>query len=399
MADRLFSFPQIRIRDVVLRWFVPVFAFFVLAPVSGQCADTLKNSAQPAAAVAVGIIKPMKVPYISEFPGRVAAFEVSEVRPQVGGIIQKRLFTEGSDVRVGDVLYQIDPALYRADYESAKAALRRAEANVAPARLRFERYGKLLASRAVSRQEYDDAKASYEQARAEVGVCRAAVDSAKIRLEYTRVTSPISGRIGRSAVTPGALVTAGQASPLASVYRIDTVYVDVTQSSADMLRMKRAMESGRLSRIDDEHAAVHLILEDGTMYQETGSLQFSEVNVEESTGSVTLRAFFPNTGRCLLPGMYVRARLAEAVDDQAILLPQKALLRDEKGAGYAYVVNESGMAEKRMVEVGRAYGSTWIVQSGLREGDRVVLDGFIRVRPGMAVHIVEEKFIEPVLSE
>ena len=298
-----------------------------------------QSQAAPAVEVAVEIVTPQKVLYTTELAGRTSGFQIAEVRPQVSGIIQKRFFVEGADVKAGDVLYQIDPATYQANLDSAKANLARAEANVAPARLKMQRFKDLVNISAVSKQEFEDAEAAYKQALADVGVNKAAVENARIRLAYTKVTSPISGRSGRSLVTPGALVTENQSSPLTTVQQLDPVYVDVTQSSTEVLRLKRSLEDGTLQRADQDHAAVRLLLEDGSEYGLTGTLQFADVSVDESTGMVTLRAIFPNPKQELLPGMYVRAILNEGVDDQAILLPQRALLRDAKGTPTTYVVN------------------------------------------------------------
>lgn len=346
-----------------------------------------KPSAAPAVEVAVDVVKPQKVLYTTELAGRTSAFQIAEVRPQVSGIIQKRLFTEGADVKAGDTLYQIDPATYKADLDSAKANLARAEANVAPARLKMQRFKDLVNISAVSKQEYEDAEAAYKQALADVGVNKAAVENARIRLDYTKVTSPISGRTGRSLVTPGALVTANQANPLTTVQQLDPVYVDVTQSSTEVLRLKRALESGTLQRADEGHAAVRLLLEDGSEYAHSGTLQFTDVSVDESTGMVTLRAIFPNPEHDLMPGMYVRAILKEGVDEQAILLPQRALVRDAKGNATAYVVNAEDKVEVRPLKVGRTQGSNWVVLDGLKAGDKVIVEGLQKIRPGAPVRI------------
>ncbi len=344
-------------------------------------------SAAPAVEVAVDVVTPQKVLYTTELAGRTSAFQIAEVRPQVSGIIQKRLFTEGADVKAGDTLYQIDPATYKADLDSAKANLARAEANVAPARLKMQRFKDLVNISAVSKQEYEDAEAAYKQALADVGVNKAAVENARIRLDYTKVTSPISGRTGRSLVTPGALVTANQANPLTTVQQLDPVYVDVTQSSTEVLRLKRALESGTLQRADEGHAAVRLLLEDGSEYAHSGTLQFTDVSVDESTGMVTLRAIFPNPEHDLMPGMYVRAILKEGVDEQAILLPQRALVRDAKGNATAYVVNAESKVEVRPLKVGRTQGSNWVVLDGLKAGDKVIVEGLQKIRPGAPVRI------------
>lgn len=344
-------------------------------------------SAAPAVEVAVDVVTPQKVLYTTELAGRTSAFQIAEVRPQVSGIIQKRLFTEGTDVKAGDTLYQIDPATYKADLDSAKANLARAEANVAPARLKMQRFKDLVNISAVSKQEYEDAEAAYKQALADVGVNKAAVENARIRLDYTKVTSPISGRTGRSLVTPGALVTANQGNPLTTVQQLDPVYVDVTQSSTEVLRLKRALESGTLQRADEGHAAVRLLLEDGSEYAHSGTLQFTDVSVDESTGMVTLRAIFPNPEHDLMPGMYVRAILKEGVDEQAILLPQRALVRDAKGNATAYVVNAESKVEVRPLKVGRTQGNSWVVLDGLKAGDKVIVEGIQKIRPGAPVRI------------
>lgn len=344
-------------------------------------------SAAPAVEVAVDVVTPQKVLYTTELAGRTSAFQIAEVRPQVSGIIQKRLFTEGADVKAGDTLYQIDPATYKADLDSAKANLARAEANVAPARLKMQRFKDLVNISAVSKQEYEDAEAAYKQALADVGVNKAAVENARIRLDYTKVTSPISGRTGRSLVTPGALVTANQGNPLTTVQQLDPVYVDVTQSSTEVLRLKRALESGTLQRADEGHAAVRLLLEDGSEYAHSGTLQFTDVSVDESTGMVTLRAIFPNPEHDLMPGMYVRAILKEGMDEQAILLPQRALVRDAKGNATAYVVNAESKVEVRPLKVGRTQGNSWVVLDGLKAGDKVIVEGIQKIRPGATVRI------------
>ena len=318
--------------------------------------------------------------------GRIASFQVAEVRPQVGGILQQRLFTEGADVKAGQALYQIDPATYEAALDSAQAALMKAEANVTPARLKAERFRELLAIKAVSKQEYDDAQAAFKQAEAAVAVNRAAVKTARINLEYTKVRSPISGRIGKSAFTPGALVTANQAQALTSVRQLDPVYVDITQSSQDLLRLRAQFTNGEL-RSAAEEAPVRLKLENGAMYPHEGRLQFTDVSVDESTGMVSLRALFPNPEHILLPGMYVRAVIAEGVDENALLVPQRALRRDPKGQASVLLVDGGGKVDVRLVDVGRTVGDSWQVLSGLKPGDRVIVEGGQNVRPGMSVKI------------
>ena len=331
-------------------------------------------------------LEPRREVYTTALAGRIASFQVAEVRPQVGGILQQRLFTEGADVKAGQALYQIDPATYEAALDSAQAALMKAEANVTPARLKAERFRELLAIKAVSKQEYDDAQAAFKQAEADVAVNRAAVKTARINLEYTKVRSPISGRIGKSAFTPGALVTANQAQALTSVRQLDPVYVDITQSSQDLLRLRAQFTNGEL-RSAAEEAPVRLKLENGAMYPHEGRLQFTDVSVDESTGMVSLRALFPNPEHILLPGMYVRAVIAEGVDENALLVPQRALRRDPKGQASVLLVDGGGKVDVRLVDVGRSVGDSWQVLSGLKPGDRVIVEGGQNVRPGMSVKI------------
>ena len=331
-------------------------------------------------------LEPRREVYTTALAGRIASFQVAEVRPQVGGILQQRLFTEGADVKAGQALYQIDPATYEAALDSAQAALMKAEANVTPARLKAERFRELLAIKAVSKQEYDDAQAAFKQAEADVAVNRAAVKTARINLEYTKVRSPISGRIGKSAFTPGALVTANQAQALTSVRQLDPVYVDITQSSQDLLRLRAQFTNGEL-RSAAEEAPVRLKLENGAMYPHEGRFQFTDVSVDESTGMVSLRALFPNPEHILLPGMYVRAVIAEGVDENALLVPQRALRRDPKGQASVLLVDGGGKVDVRLVDVGRTVGDSWQVLSGLKPGDRVIVEGGQNVRPGMSVKI------------
>ena len=331
-------------------------------------------------------LEPRREVYTTALAGRIASFQVAEVRPQVGGILQQRLFTEGADVKAGQALYQIDPATYEAALDSAQAALMKAEANVTPARLKAERFRELLAIKAVSKQEYDDAQAAFKQAEADVAVNRAAVKTARINLEYTKVRSPISGRIGKSAFTPGALVTANQAQALTSVRQLDPVYVDITQSNQDLLRLRAQFTNGEL-RSAAEEAPVRLKLENGAMYPHEGRLQFTDVSVDESTGMVSLRALFPNPEHILLPGMYVRAVIAEGVDENALLVPQRALRRDPKGQASVLLVDGGGKVDVRLVDVGRTVGDSWQVLSGLKPGDRVIVEGGQNVRPGMSVKI------------
>ena len=333
------------------------------------------------AEVGVYTVTSRSLPITAELPGRTAAYQVAEVRPQVGGLIQKRLYTEGADVKAGVQLYQIDPATYQAAYNSAKAALSKAKANLLAAAPKVARYKDLVAIEGVSRQDYDDAVANAEQAKAEVEAASAALDTARINLEYTKVAAPISGRISRSAVTPGALVTAGQASPLTTVQQLDPIYVDVTQSSNDLLRLKRELESGGLKKAGGQ-ARVTLLLADGSKYAEEGKLQFADVSVDPGTGNVVLRALFPNPKHDLLPGMFVRAVVESGVDERAILVPQQGVTRNPKGEATALVLNKEGKVEQRVLVTGATVGDQWLVKSGLAEGDRVIIEGVQKVRPG-----------------
>jgi len=323
-------------------------------------------------------------PLVSELPGRTTPFMVAELRPQVTGIIQKRLFTEGSTVATGQTLYQIDPSTYQAAYDSAAANKARAEANLYNARLKAERYAELVDIEAVSKQANDDAAAALKQAEADVAAARAALDKTRIDLDFTRVKSPISGRIGRSSVTPGALVTANQPAALATVQQLDPIYVDLTQSSADLQRMRRDVASGKISLVGED-IPVQLILEDGSLYEESGKLAFSEVSVDLGTGSVTLRASFPNPNDTLLPGMYVRARLVQGQSEQAILVPHAAMSFDPRGNAIVMVVNAQNTVEARPVQNRGVQGDKWIVISGLAAGEKIIVEGLQKVRPGQPV--------------
>jgi len=338
--------------------------------------------------VGIIVIKPQKVALTTELPGRTSAYRVAEVRPQVGGIIQKRLFTEGADVKAGDMLYQIDPASYQAAYNSARAALARAEANLIPARLKAERYQELVKINAVSQQDCDDAVAALKLAEADVEAGKATLETARINLAYTKVTAPISGRIGRSSVTDGALVTASQSVALATIQQLGSMYVDVTQSSSDLLHLKHSLASGLLKRDQTDRAKVKLFLEDGSEYPLTGTLKFSEVTVDPSTGSVTMRAVFPNPEQILLPGMFVRAVLEEAVSDNAILVPQRGVTRDPSGNAMVMIVGKDEKVEPRIIKVVRTVGDNWLVGEGVNPGDRIILEGLQKARPGTPVNAV-----------
>jgi len=340
----------------------------------------------PPAPVEVGVVilETTPVTLTRELPGRTSAYRVAEVRARVNGIVLKRLFTEGGDVREGQALFAIDAAPYRATLESAKAQLARAEAQVTNAKLLADRYADLVASNAVSRQEYDTAVASLKTAEADVAAGHAAVDAAEINLGYTSVTSPVSGRIGRSAVTEGAYVQQSQATLLATVQQLDPVYVDVTQSVVEVLRLRRDLEEGRLKSDGKGEAKVTLLMEDGREYALPGTLEFADVTVDPTTGSIPLRALFPNPKRELLPGMFVRARLEEGVNPEALLVPQVAVSRDQKGLPFALVVSGDKF-ERRQIVTDRAIGDSWLVTSGLKVGEQVIVDGLQKLRPGVAV--------------
>ena len=337
------------------------------------------------AQVGVLVARTEPVTLTTELQGRTSAVLVSEVRPQVGGIIKSRHFVEGGLVRAGQLLYQIDPATYQAAYDSARAGLAQAEAARDSARLKADRYGALAATGAVSKQDNDDAQSAFKQAQANVAFQKAAVDAARINLNFTRVTAPISGRIGKSSVTPGALVTASQVAPLATVQKMDAVYVDLSQSSTDLLKLRARFSSGQLDQSGT--TAVKLILEDGSEYPLEGRLAFSDVTVDAGTGSIGLRAVFPNPQGTLLPGMYVRARLTTGVDADAILVPQTAVTRDAKGGASVLVVGAGNKAEPRAVTADQTKGDKWVVTAGLKPGDRVIVEGLQYVRPGGDVRV------------
>jgi membrane fusion protein (multidrug efflux system) len=353
----------------------------------GKNSDAVgQKTGLPEVGIVVVELKPVVL--TTELSGRTSPYLIAEVRPQVGGIIQKRLFTEGANVKAGEVLYQIDPATYQAAYNSAKAALTKAEANLIPVRLRAERYQELVKINAVSQQDYDNASAALKQAEADVESAKAAVETASINLAYTHVVAPISGRIGRSSVTTGALVTASQPTALATIQQLDPIYVDVTQSSSEMLRLKQALASGQLKKTGAKQAKVKLLLEDGSLYPLKGTLQFSEVTVDQSTGSITLRTVFPNPKHTLLPGMYVKAVLQEGISEKGILVPQQGVSRNTKGESIALVVDKSGTVQQRMLTINRAIVDQWLISSGLASGDQLIVEGAQKVRPGATVKAV-----------
>ncbi|EAA9275450.1 multidrug efflux RND transporter periplasmic adaptor subunit AcrA [Salmonella enterica subsp. enterica serovar Hillingdon] len=338
--------------------------------------------------VGVVTLKTEPLQITTELPGRTVAYRIAEVRPQVSGIILKRNFVEGSDIEAGVSLYQIDPATYQATYDSAKGDLAKAQAAANIAELTVKRYQKLLGTQYISKQEYDQALADAQQATAAVVAAKAAVETARINLAYTKVTSPISGRIGKSSVTEGALVQNGQASALATVQQLDPIYVDVTQSSNDFLRLKQELANGSLKQ-ENGKAKVDLVTSDGIKFPQSGTLEFSDVTVDQSTGSITLRAIFPNPDHTLLPGMFVRARLQEGTKPTALLVPQQGVTRTPRGDATVLVVGADNKVENRQIVASQAIGDKWLVTDGLKAGDRVVVSGLQKVRPGAQVKVQE----------
>jgi len=338
--------------------------------------------------VGVVTLKTEPLQITTELPGRTSAFRIAEVRPQVSGIILKRNFTEGGEIKAGESLYQIDPATYQAAYDSAKGDLAKAEAAAKIAQLTVNRYQKLVGTQYISKQDYDTALADAQQANAAVVAAKAAVESARINLAYTKVTSPISGRIGKSSVTEGALVQNGQADALATVQQLDPIYVDVTQSSNDFLRLKQELASGALKQVDGK-AKVDLVTQDGIKYSQSGTLEFSDVTVDQTTGSITLRAVFPNPDHTLLPGMFVRAKLEEGTNPTALLVPQQGVTRTPRGDASVMLVGEGDKVELRQITATQAIGDKWLVTDGLKTGDRVIITGLQKVRPGAQVKAQE----------
>lgn len=343
---------------------------------------------QSAPEVGVVTLKAEPLNITTELPGRTSAYRIAEVRPQVGGIILKRNFVEGSDIQAGSSLYQIDPATYQAAYDSARGDLAKAEAAANIARLTVNRYKTLVGTKYISQQEYDTAVADAHQADAAVTAAKAAVETARINLAYTKVTSPINGRIGKSSVTEGALVTSNQANALATVQQLDPIYVDVTQSSNDFLRLKEELANGTLEQ-EGGKAKVELILENGQKYPQVGALEFSDVTVDESTGSITIRAVFPNPKGDLLPGMFVRARLDEGIKNNALLVPQQGVTRNPRGEATVMVVGADNKVENRTVTAAQAIGDKWLVTAGLKSGDKVIVTGLQKIRPGVQVKVEE----------
>ncbi len=356
-----------------------------MAALLGGCGGQAPAPAASKPEVTVVTLHGAPVSLTTELPGRVSAFRYAEVRPQVGGVIQKRLFVEGDKVAAGQQLYQIDPAPYQAALASAQASVTRAKAAAAVAKLTADRYHSLIDAHVISKQDYDNAAATLQQNEADVAVAEAAVRSAAINLAYTKVYSPIAGRTGRSSITEGALVTANQSNSLVTVTQLEPVYVDVTQPSTTLVRLKRELASGQIRSAGADQAVVKLALEDGSPYEAPGKLQFTEVTVDEGTGSVTLRAIFPNPPELLLPGMFVRATIEEGLRTDALLAPQEGITHAPDGTATALIVGQDGRVAQRNVLVDRAAGDKWIVTDGLAEGDRLIVGGLQKVKPGMEV--------------
>ncbi|MDI7776472.1 efflux RND transporter periplasmic adaptor subunit [Asticcacaulis sp. EMRT-3] len=371
---------------------VPLALMSVLALAACSKKD---NAGAPHGPAPVGyiVVHTQPIQLTQDLSGRTSAWLVSDVRPQVSGIIKARLFTEGGLVRAGQSLYQIDPATYQAAFDSAQAQQAQAQANADAAKIKADRAQQLITIKAISQQDYDDAETALKTAQAALALQKANVESARINLNYTRVLSPISGRIGKSSVTPGALVTASQATALATVQDLSKIYVDITQSSSDLLKLKQAMAAGQIGAVD--HADVTLTLDDGQTYNQTGRLEFSEASVDPSTGSVTLRAVFPNPDGLLLPGMFVQARIIKGVVSNGVLIPQGAVILDPKGGATVLIVGADGKAQSRKVGLGQMIGSQWQITSGLQSGDKVITEGAMKLKAGSPIKATPQKTAPP----
>ncbi|EGB16063.1 efflux transporter, RND family, MFP subunit [Pseudodesulfovibrio mercurii] len=375
-----------------------LFCLLVLTGLAG-CEDKTPEAKANRAPVEIGveILHPQSVHLTTELPGRTTASLVADVRPQVDGIIRERLFREGSEVKAGDVLYRIEPSSYRAVYDSAVATLKKAQAALPSSENKAKRYSELIKDKAISSQDYEDARAIYESDLAAVASAKAEVERARINLGYTEIKAPISGRIEKSDLTPGALVTANQSVPLTTIRRLDPINVDMTQSSTSLLNLRQAIASGRI-HVSGTIMAVKLKLENGTIYSHPGSLEFSETKVDESTGTFTVRAEFPNPDRLLLPGMYVRAIIEEGVIDNSYLVPQRAVSRNTKGQPVAMFVGQDNKVEERVLSVSRNVGNSWLVESGIGDGDKLVVEGSQFVRAGQVV-TTKEMTVEDATGE
>lgn len=364
---------------------IPVLAVATSFSLLAACGkEDTAPPAPPPPTVSVITVAPAAVAVTDELPGRVEASRIAQVRARTPGIVLKRVFQEGGDVKAGDVLFRIDPAEFQANYASAQAAVAKAEANLAQTDLKVKRYKPLLTAQAVSQQEYDDAVTAQKQAAADLATARAARQTAGLTLGYATVTAPISGRVGRALVTEGALVGQGEATPMATVQQLDPIYVTITQSSTEMAQLRQALASGRLKSAGRDQARVTLLMENGEDYGRPGKLLFSDVSVDETTGSVSMRAEFPNPQRTLLPGMYVRARLEQGVNEAAIAVPQQAVVRGAEGSS-VMIVGSDNKVVARPVKAEASTGDKWIVSDGLKGGERIIVEGFQKAKPGAAV--------------
>ncbi len=352
-------------------------------------AEQAPNSAPQVTPVGVVTLKSQALTLKKVLPGRISAFQIAEIRPQVSGIVESRLFTEGKQVEQGQALYQINPAIFKAQLAASEASVARAQASIASSKAKATRFSELLKIKAVSQQDFDEADAAYKQAKAELLTAKAQLQTAQINLDYSHVSSPISGQISKSSVTVGALVSTNQAMALATVTQLDPIYVDLTQSSNELTRVKKALASGLLTVDPVTQMDVELIMEDGSIYPHKGTLQFSEVTVDSSTGSVTLRAKFPNPDKFLLPGMYARASIVEGVKSDAILVPQRGVSRNSKGEPTALVVSKNTRVESRVLKIDRSVGANWLVTEGVMAGDRLIVEGLQKIHPGAAVKVTE----------
>ncbi|HYC42486.1 MAG TPA: efflux RND transporter periplasmic adaptor subunit [Noviherbaspirillum sp.] len=385
-----------------VRRFASVAALVTMLLNLGACGEKNANAQAPGPGmpppeVAVVTVASERIVMTTELPGRIEATRTAQVRARVPGIVLKRVFQEGSEVKAGDVLFRIDPAPFQATFNSTQAAVAKAEANLAQANLKAQRYKPLVETNAISKQEYDDALTAQKQATAELASAKAAQETARLNLGYATVTAPISGRIGRAQVTEGALVGQGEATPLATIQQLDPVYVNLTQSSGELLQLRRALASGRLKSVGKDKAKVTLVTEDGRAYPHEGKLLFSDVAVDESTGAVTLRAEFPNPERMLLPGLYVRARLEQAVSENAITVPQQAVQRDASGAS-VLLVGSDGKVALQPVKADSAHGDKWVISEGLKPGDKIIAEGFQKAKPGAVVKPVPWKVAAPATA-
>ncbi|MEZ0231567.1 MAG: efflux RND transporter periplasmic adaptor subunit [Methylophilaceae bacterium] len=364
----------------------PAINSLLLAALLAGCSASSAPPSNPhATEVGVLTIKSSPQVMVTDLPGRTNAYMISEIRPQVGGIVRKRNFVEGAHVNAGDLLYQIEPAPYQATYASAEAAVQKAEANIVSIRAKAQRYTELVKINAVSQQDDDDIQASLKQAEADRASSKAALDTARINLDFTKIVSPISGIVATSTVTPGALVTANQETSLTNVQQLDPIYVDVTQSSNDLLKLKKQFAAGKLKRTGHDEVRIRVVLEDGSEYGHEGRLKFSGVSVNPSSGAVTLRAVVPNPDGLLMPGMYVHALLDQAIDEHAMLVPQRSLTRNSRGQPTVLVVGADDKVELKILTVGDTIGDSWLVTSGLSEGDQVIIDGLQKVKVGDVV--------------